>query len=308
MTRAVQEPAVRQPLAAPQVKRESRVAWLRRHWTALAGKSLLYIFLIGGSIVVAFPLLWMISTSLKTEAEANAPKLVWVPASPQIDAYARIFSDQRFIQSYTNSVFVALLAIAGTLISVAAVAYAFSRIEWPGRNLVFILMLSTMMIPWQALIVPQYVLFNKLGWIGSYKPITIPGFFAGGAAMIFLLRQFMAQIPKELDEAAVIDGASHFQIWWHVILPLSKPALATIATFLFVGTWNSLLSPVIYLQSAELYTLPIYVASLVNPQQSYQPWPTIMAASVLTTLPLIVIFMFAQRYVLESIVLSGSKG
>lgn len=308
MTRAVQEPAYGKPLAASQVKGESRMAWLRRHWTELVGRFLLYIVLIGGSIMMAFPLLWMISTSFKTEAEANAPKLVWLPASPQLDAYMRIFNDQRFVQSYSNSVFVAILAIAGTLISVAAVAYAFSRIEWPGRNIVFILMLSTMMIPWQALIVPQYVLFNKIGWIGSYKPITIPGFFAGGAAMIFLLRQFMSQIPKELDEAALIDGASHFQIWWYVILPLSKPALATIATFLFVGTWNSLLSPVIYLQSAELYTLPIYVASLVNPQQSYQPWPTIMAASVLTTLPLIVIFMFAQRYVLESIVLSGSKG
>lgn len=271
-------------------------------------KTVLYFLLVFGSLLMAFPLLWMISTSFKTDAEANGPELVWFPAQPQWEAYQRILADSDFIRSYGNSIFVAVIALTGTLISIAAVSYAFSRIEWPGRNLVFFLMLSTMMIPFQALIVPQYVFFNKLDWIGTFNPITIPGFFAGGAAMIFLLRQFMAQIPRELDEAAFMDGASHFQIWWYVILPLSKPALATVATFLFVGAWNSLLNPVVYLQSSKLYTLPIFVASLVNPQNSYQPWPTIMAASVLTTLPLIIVFFFAQRYLLESIVLTGSKG
>jgi multiple sugar transport system permease protein len=290
--------------AAPQEK--SRL--LRRLIHGWIERPLLYVMVIGGSLLMAFPLFWMLSTSFKTEAEANAPQLVWLPKVPQLEAYLRIFADERFLRSYFNSVFVAFLALVGTLISIAAVSYAFSRIEWPGRNLVFFLMLSTMMIPAQALIVPQYVFFNKLRWIGTFNPITIPGFFAGGAAMIFLLRQFMAQIPKELDEAAIMDGASHLQIWWHVIMPLSKPAIATIATFLFVGTWNSLLNPVIYLQSSKLYTLPIYVASLVNPQIPYQPWPTIMAASVLTTLPLIIVFFFAQRFLLESIVLSGSKG
>jgi ABC-type glycerol-3-phosphate transport system permease component len=250
----------------------------------------------------------MISTSFKTYEEANGPTLVWVPAQPQLEAYARMLTDADFLRAYGNSIFVAVVAVAGTLVSIAAVAYAFSRVEWPGRNLVFGLMLSTMMVPFQALIVPQYVFFNRIDWIGTFNPITVPGFFAGGAAMIFLLRQFMSQIPRELDEAALMDGASHFQVWWHVILPLSKPALATVAMFLFVGNWNSLLSPVIYLQTTRLYTLPIYVASLINPQQSMQPWPTIMAASVLTTLPIIIAFFFAQRYLLESIVLSGSKG
>jgi ABC-type glycerol-3-phosphate transport system permease component len=271
-------------------------------------RAALYVALIVTSLVMAFPLLWMMSTSLKTFEEANAPQIVWVPARPQWDAYVGILTSPRFLRSYANSLFVAALALAGTLVSIAAVAYAFSRIEWPGRDLVFLLMLSTLMIPFQALIVPQYVFFNRVGWIGTYNPITLPGFFAGGAAMIFLLRQFMSQIPRELDEAALMDGASHLQVWWHVILPLCKPALATIATFLFVGQWNSLLQPVIYLQTSELYTLPIYVASLVNPQQTSQPWPSIMAASVLTTLPLIVVFFFAQRYLLESLVLSGSKG
>ncbi len=271
-------------------------------------RALLYLILGGGSLLMAFPLLWMFLTSLKSYEEANASHLVLFPHHPQLDAYLTIFKDDAFLRAYTNSAFVTLLAVVGTLLSVAAVAYAFSRVEWPGRNVVFFLMLSTMMIPYQALIVPQYVFFNKLGWIGTYNPITIPGYFAGGAAMVFLLRQFMMQIPRELDEAAFLDGASHLQIWWHIILPLSRPALATVAMFLFVGNWNALLAPVIYLQTTDLYTLPVYVVSLVNPQQSAQPWPEIMAASVLTALPLIVAFLAMQKYLIGGIVLSGTKG
>ena len=275
------------------------------HWVWRWG---LYVVATAGSIIMAFPLIWMVLTSFKSNDEANAARLVWLPINPQIDAYTTILADQGFQRAYFNSIFVAVIALAGTLASISAVAYAFSRIEWPGRNLVFFMMLSTLMIPAQALIVPQYVFYNLFGWIGSFNPIIVPGFFAGGAAMIFLLRQFMLQIPRELDEAAELDGASHIQIWWHIMLPLCKPALATIATFLFVGLWNSLLSPVIFLQSSQLATLPIYVSSLVNPQQTIQPWPTIMAASVLTALPLIIVFLFAQRYLLQSITLSGAKG
>jgi ABC-type glycerol-3-phosphate transport system permease component len=188
------------------------------------------------------------------------------------------------------------------------VAYAFSRIEWPGRNVVFFLMLSTMMIPPQALIVPQYVFFNKLDWIGTFNPIVIPGYFAGGAAMVFLLKQSMAQIPKEFDEAAFVDGANHIQIFWEIVLPLIKAPLATVATFLFVGYWNSLLAPLMYLQTVDLYTLPVYVTTLYNINLSTQQWPTIMAAAVLTTVPLIIIFFFAQRFILDSVVISGLKG
>jgi ABC-type glycerol-3-phosphate transport system permease component len=277
-------------------------------WKEIIRKIILYIVLIFTSLLMVSPLLWMISTSLKTFEEANAPKLVWLPAAAQWKNYLDMLGDGKFLNAYFNSTFVTAIAIFGTLLSISAVAYAFSRVVWPGRNVVFFAMLSTMMIPFQALIVPQYVFFNKVDWLGSFNPITIPGYFAGGAAMIFLLRQFMLQLPKELDEAAYMDGATHFQVWWYLIMPLSKPALATIASFLFVGTWNSLLQPVIYLQDSKLWTLPIYVASLVNPQQTSQPWPMIMTASVLTTLPLIVVFFFTQRFLLESIVLSGSKG
>lgn len=280
---------------------------MKRYGHMLKG-ALLYIVLTGATVLMSFPLFWMISSSLKTIQETNSPGIVWVPDNPTLEAYIAIFQNQNFLRAYFNSVFYVTLALAGTLISIAAVSYAFSRIEWPGRNVVFFLMLSTMMIPPQALIVPQYVFFNKLKWIGTFNPLIIPGYFAGGAAMIFLLRQAMSQIPKELDESAFVDGANHVQIWWEIILPLVKAPLATIATFLFVGLWNSLLTPLMYLQTVDMYTLPVYVSTLYNINQTVQPWPTIMTAAVLTTVPLIVVFFIAQRYILESVVVSGLKG
>jgi len=280
---------------------------MKRYFPILKG-ILLYALLTGATILMSFPLFWMISSSLKTVEETNSPGIVWIPDRPTLEAYIDIFQNENFARSYFNSVFYVTLALAGTLISIAAVAYAFSRVEWPGRNIVFFLMLSTMMIPPQALIVPQYVFFNKLDWIGTFNPLIIPGYFAGGAAMVFLLRQAMAQIPKELDESAFVDGANHIQIWWEIILPLVKAPLATVATFLFVGMWNNLLTPLIYLQTIDLYTLPVYVSTLYNINLTTQPWPTIMTSAVLTTVPLIVVFFLAQRYILESVVVSGLKG
>lgn len=287
---------------APPLAAERRTGALRR-----AGDIATYLALSIGAIFTLLPLFWMVSTSLKTPEEANAPQIVWWPASPQFDAYLRVLSDPDWLRALGNTVFVTGLAMAGTVISIAAVTYAFARIEWPGRSLFFFLMLSTLMLPPQTTLVPQYVFFNRIGWVGTFNPIIIPGFFAGGASLIFLLRQFMLTLPKEIDEAAYLDGANHFQIWWYIIMPLCRPALATITIFLFVGTWNSLQAPLIYLQNKELQTLPILISSLINPQQSTQPWPLIMAASVLTTLPLIAGFFAAQRYLLDSIVLSGSK-
>ena len=269
---------------------------------------LLYIFLTGATILMSFPLFWMISSSLKTLEETNSAGIIWFPKAPTLAAYISVFQNEAFLRSYFNTVFYTTLSLVGTLISIAVVAYAFSRIEWPGRNLVFFLMLSTMLIPPQALIVPQYVFFNKLKWVGTFNPIIIPGFFAGGAAMVFLLRQSMTQIPKELDESAFVDGANHIQIFWEVIMPLIKAPLATVATFLFVGLWNSLLAPLMYLQTVDLYTLPVYVSTLYNINLTVQQWPTIMTAAVLTTVPLMVVFFFAQRFILEGVVVSGLKG
>jgi ABC-type glycerol-3-phosphate transport system permease component len=280
---------------------------MKQYWSILKS-ILMYFLLTGATILVSFPLFWMISSSLKTLEETNSPGIIWIPKQITWDAYLSIFQNQNFLRSYFNSVFYVTFALAGTLISIAVVSYAFSRVDWPGKNFVFFLMLSTMMIPPQALIVPQYVFFNKLNWIGTFNPIIIPGYFAGGAAMIFLLRQSMAQIPKEMDESAFIDGANHIQIWWEIVMPLIKAPIATVATFLFVGFWNSLLTPLMYLQTVDLYTLPVYVSTLYNINNTVQQWPTIMSAAVLTTVPLIVVFFFTQRFILESVVISGLKG
>ena len=280
---------------------------MRQYWSILKS-ILMYFILTGATLLMSFPLFWMISSSLKTLEETNSPGIIWIPDQVTWDAYISIFQNQNFLRSYFNSVFFVTFALAGTLISIAFVSYAFSRVDWPGKNFVFFLMLSTMMIPPQALIVPQYVFFNKLNWIGTFNPIIIPGYFAGGAAMIFLLRQSMAQIPKEMDESAYVDGANHIQIWWEIVMPLVKAPIATVATFLFVGLWNSLLTPLMYLQTVDLYTLPVYVSTLYNINNTVQQWPTIMTAAVLTTVPLIIVFFFTQRFILESVVISGLKG
>jgi len=279
-----------------------------REFFPIIKRVVLYILLTGTTLLMSFPLFWMISSSLKTLEETNAAGIIWFPKNPTVEAYIGIFQNTDFLRAYFNTIFYTTLALTGTLISIAVVAYAFSRIEWPGRNLVFFLMLSTMMIPPQALIVPQYVFFNKLKWIGTFNPIIIPGYFAGGAAMVFLLRQSMSQIPKELDESAFVDGANHFQIFWELVIPLVKAPLATVATFLFVGFWNSLLTPLMYLQTVDLYTLPVYVSTLYNINLTVQQWPTIMTAAVLTTVPLMIVFFIAQRFILEGVVVSGLKG
>lgn len=280
---------------------------MKNYWP-LVKSFLMYILLTAATIVMSFPLFWMISSSLKTLEETNSPGITWIPSQVTWEAYTSIFQNENFLRAYFNSVFFVTFALVGTLVSIAAVSYAFSRVDWPGRNFVFFLMLSTMMIPPQALIVPQYVFFNKLDWIGTFNPIIIPGYFAGGAAMIFLLRQSMAQIPNELNESAVVDGANHIQIWWEIVMPLVKAPIATVATFLFVGFWNALLTPLMYLQTVELYTLPVYVTTLYNINNTVQQWPAIMTAAVLTTVPLIIVFFFAQRFILDSVVVTGLKG
>jgi ABC-type glycerol-3-phosphate transport system permease component len=267
-----------------------------------------YAILLAMSLFFLFPMAWMAGTSLKTVQEVGQPQLNLLPTNTQWENYNKLLKDETFYRAYSNSVFVVSLVLIGTVTSIAVVAYAFSRLEWKGRGIVFALMMGTLMLPAQATLVPQYVLFHQLDWIRTFNPITIPGFFAGGAAMIFLLRQFMLGIPRELDEAAMIDGANPLQIWWYIIMPLCRPAIATISVFLFVGQWNNLVQPLIYLQRAELYTMPIYVAQKNNLQESPIPWQDIMAASVLFVIPVLVVFILTQRYFVEGITMTGTKG
>lgn len=268
---------------------------------------LMYAVMIAFAAFFLFPLVWMAGTSLKTIEEVGQPQLNLLPAVPQWSNYDKLFHEDAFYRAFGNSLFITGLVLLGTVTSIALVAFSFSRMEWKGRNLVFALMMGTLMLPVQATLVPQYVLFYNLGWIRTFNPITIPGYFAGGAALIFLLRQFMLGIPRELDEAAMIDGANPLQVWWHIIMPLSRPALATITVFLFVGQWNSLVQPLIYLQRSELFTMPIYVAQKLNLQASPLPWQDVMAASMVFVLPVLIVFLMTQRYFIQGITLTGSK-
>lgn len=287
-------------------KHTKRLGW--RDVKSSLGTAVLYLTLLGFSAFFLFPVAWMTGTSLKTIEEVGRPQLSLLPEIPQWQNYSRLVQEKNFYRAYINSIFVAVMTLLGTVTSIALVAFAFSRLEWPGRNVVFALMMGTLMLPVQATLVPQYVMFYELGWIRTFNPITIPGFFAGGAALIFLLRQFMLTIPKELDEAATVDGANPLHIWWYIIMPLSRPAVATITVFLFVAQWNNLVQPLLYLQRAELFTMPIYVAQKNNLQESPIPWHDIMAASVLFVIPVLVVFMLTQRYFVEGITMTGSKG
>lgn len=269
---------------------------------------ILYAILLLASVFFLFPLVWMAGTSLKTIEEASQAQLSLLPAVPQWDNYVRMVNDPSFMLAYQNSVFVVTVVLFGTVLSICLVGYAFSRLEWKGRNIVFAMMMATLMLPAQATLVPQYVLFFNLGWVPGFNPIVIPGFFAGGASLVFLLRQFMSTLPKDLDEAAMIDGANPLQIWWYIIMPLSRPAVATITVFLFVAQWNNLFMPLIYLKSAALTTMPIFVSLKFNVQESPIPWQNIMAASVLFVIPVMIVFVLTQRYFTEGIALTGSKG
>jgi multiple sugar transport system permease protein len=267
-----------------------------------------YAVLILASIFFLFPLVWMGGTSLKTVDEASRAQLTLFPADPQWDNYTKMINDPSFALAYQNSIFVVTVVLFGTVLSICLVGYAFSRLEWKGRNVVFAMMMATLMLPSQATLVPQYVLFFNLGWVPGFNPIVIPGFFAGGASMVFLLRQFMSTLPKDLDEAAMMDGANPLQIWWYIIMPLSRPAVATITVFLFVAQWNNLFMPLIYLKSAQLTTMPIFVSLKFNVQESPIPWQNIMAASVLFVIPVMIVFILTQRYFTEGIALTGTKG
>ncbi len=293
------------PVLAPSRRR--RAPLLKRGWKA----TLVFVFyalLVGAGIFFLFPVAWMGGTSLKTLEEVGQAQLTIFPETPQWGNYTKQLAEKNFYRAYGNSIYTVMVVLLGTVSSLVVVAYAFSRLEWPGRNIVFALMMGTLMLPAQATLVPQYVLFYELGWLRTFNPITLPGFFAGGASLVFLLRQFMLTLPRELDESAQIDGANPLQMLWLIIMPLSRPAIATVTVFLFVGQWNNLVQPLLYLQKAELFTMPIYVAQKNNLQESPIPWHDIMTASVLFVIPVLVVFILTQRYFTEGIALTGSKG
>jgi len=262
--------------------------------------------LIAGSMLILLPLWWMISTSLKSPAEIAQYPPTFFPKEFHFNNYIEAWQTAPFTRWALNTLFLASVGTIGSVLVNSLVAYGFAKIHFKGRNPLFILVLSTMLIPGFVTMVPQYILFSKLGWVNTYLPLLVPAFL-GSAFFIFLLRQFMLGIPNELMEAAVLDGAGHLQIWWHIMLPLTKPALITVAIFSFNGAWNDLLGPLLYINDESMYTLQIGLQTFKGTVQTQ--WHYLMAMSVTVLLPVIFLFFFFQKYFIEgSNLSSGTKG
>jgi multiple sugar transport system permease protein len=261
--------------------------------------------LLTGSVLFGFPFLWMISTAFKqgTETFTIPPSLL--PASPQWQNFSIAISYAGLYAGMLNSTILVLINLVGELLVCGLVAYSFARLRWPGRNVCFVLMLATMMLPSAVTMVPLFILFKELDWLNTFLPLTVPAFF-GHPFYIFLLRQFYTTIPRELEDAARIDGASIPQIWARIMLPLVGPALAAVAIFTFRSTWNDFMGPLIYLNDPNLRTMALALWSFR--QESGVEWNLLMAASTLMTIPMVVVFFCFQRYFTQGITLTGIKG
>jgi multiple sugar transport system permease protein len=260
------------------------------------------------TLLSIIPLYWMIITSLKTKPEVYLfPPTLW-PKVPQFENYidAWNYPGTRFTRWTMNTLLVTFTVLIGVLLTSSLCAYGFARIRFPGRNFWFIFTLATLMLPPQVTLIPLYILFFRIGWLDTLLPLTVPHWFGGGAINIFLLRQFFLSIPAELEDAAYMDGASRLRIWWYIFLPLSMPALITVAIFTVQRSWDDFYGPLIYLSSASNYTLALGINLF---RGSYtQELHYMLAVAFLMTLPMIVLFFFAQRYYIRGVVLSGMKG
>lgn len=267
-----------------------------------------FLILIAVTFIMLSPLWFMVSTSLKTTKEMLTFPPTWIPKTFAFNNFKALFTNQdlKFGQQYMNSFIVAGLSVIGTAISSSLVAFGFSRYNTRLKSLFFMLLLSTMMLPFPAIMIPQFLLFRQLGLHDSLLPLILPAFF-GSAYMIFLLRQFFYSLPNELFDAGRIDGCSEFRLFWNLTLPLSGPVLATVSIFTFIWSWNDLLAPVLYLDSQEHFTLPIGMAAMLSSKFRIAPWNLLMAASILSMLPIITLFTFAQKRFVEGIVLTGIK-
>jgi ABC-type glycerol-3-phosphate transport system permease component len=257
-------------------------------------------------MVAAFflPFYWMVNTSLKTLSEVGEYPPRWIPSPAEWSNYPQVFSDLPFARFIANSLEISLLQVLFSVVSSSVVAFGFARTRFPGREIWFIIMLSTMMLPFVVTLIPQYVIVYDLHLLNSYIPLVVPSLFAS-PFFVFLLRQFMLTIPRDLDEAAQIDGCGWWQIYRWIVLPLTRPALAAVAIFAFVGSWNEFLTPLVYLNQTDLFTVALGVQLFSGQYSSY--YNLMMAAALISLLPVIIVFLIAQRYFVEGVILTGLK-
>ncbi|MDF2649334.1 MAG: binding-protein-dependent transport system inner rane component [Paenibacillus sp.] len=268
-----------------------------------------YLFLIGYSITTLFPFAWMLLSSFKSSGAifeippSLIPDRLFQPG--MWDSYAAVLKEHHFLKYLGNSALISTTASLGQLITCSLAAFAFARMSFPGKGWIFSLLVATMMVPMEVTIIPEFLLFAKLGWLDTYAPLIIPSLLVG-AFGTFMLREFFSSIPASLEEAAIIDGCSPYRIYGSVFLPLAKPSLATLFIIAFMNNWNEILRPVLYIQSPDLRTLTLGLSQF---QSEYNTnWNLLLAGSIITILPLIVVYLFNQRYIIEGAMTSGVKG
>jgi len=257
------------------------------------------------AVTTLVPFYWMASTAFKAENQVfNYPPDL-IPDPIVLDNFPRVFIDAPMLRGLFNSMKIAVVATLGTVFTSALAGYSFGKIKFRFRNMIFLIFLATMMIPWQVTLIPLYITFSKIGWIDTHLPLIVPGVLVN-AYGVFLMRQFIQGIPDAYIESAKIDGANHFQIFWHIILPMVKPPLITLGLFSFIGSWNSFLGPLIYLNSPENFTVQLVINRFRTVY--YVEWGLLMAAATVAVLPIILLYFFAQRFFIEGITLTGLKG
>jgi len=279
----------------------------RRHQTlnllsSIGKHAMLVIF----GLLFVLPLYWMVSSAVKPNTEMFTLPPTWVPSQLLWQRFSDAFTFIPFALYTGNSLYIAIYNVIASVISCLIVAYGFSCLEWKGRDAIFFLVLATLMLPFQVTLIPQYVIFSKLHWVGTFLPLTLPAWF-GSPFLIFLLRQFMMTIPKDLLDAANIDGANDLQILWLIITPLTRPALATVAIFTFMGNWNDFFWPLIFLTDAHKFTLPLGLYNFIG-SVARTEWGLLLAASTMMTIPPVILFFFAQKTFIQGITLTGIKG
>ena len=282
---------------------EAARARRRRTLAKSAGLGLVHIVLILGAAFMVLPFVWMLLTSFKDKSEVFTYSIQWLPSKINLDGYREVWSEIPFARMYVNSFIVAISVTACQLVTSALAGYAFARLDFPGRDLVFMIYLSAMMIPHQATIIPSFLLMRKFNMVDRYSSLILP--FAAGPFGAFMLRQFFMSMPRSLEEAAIIDGCSRFGVLRNVVLPLCKPALVTLGLFQFMFSWNSFMWPLIVTNKMSMRTLQVGLA-LLRAEVSTE-WPMLMAATVMATVPILVAFLAAQRQFIESIAFTGLK-
>ena len=270
------------------------------------GTILKYTVIIAIAAVFLFPFYWMLRTSVMILDDIFKIPIVYFPKKVELQHYAAAFEVFPLLKYLLNSLFITSLATMGAMLSSSLCAFGFSRINWRGRDTVFTVVLSGMLLPSAVTLIPTFLMWRSAGVSDSYLPLIVPAWFGGGAMNIFLLRQFYRTIPKEIDEAASIDGANYFQIYLHIILPLTKPAMVVVMLFAFMASWNDFLTPMIYLNTQSKYTISIGLQLFMTAYQT--SWNQLMAAATVSVLPCVILFLLGQRYIVEGITVTGSKG